>query len=288
MRSTEELLQLRQQAIALRRAGKSRRQIKAALGSMSNTTLSWALRGEPPPEWTRRPNAKDAVRAKARELREQGLDYEEIAAALRVSKGSVSLWVRDMPRPPHLSYEESRKRSAEGVRRYWAAERPVREAAREATIAAAASDIGHLSGRELLIAGAIAYWCEGAKGKPWRRGDRVVFINSDPGLIRFFTRFLEAAGIERDRLTYRVYIHESADIPAAERFWAEVTDAGPAQFKRSVVKRHNPKTVRKNIGEDYHGCLVVDVPSSSELYQKIEGWARATMSAQSKRDDLGN
>lgn len=91
MRSTEELLRLRQQAIALRRAGKSRRQIKEALGSMSNTTLSWALRGEPPPEWTRRPNAKDPVRAKARELREQGLDYEEIADALGVSKGSVSL-----------------------------------------------------------------------------------------------------------------------------------------------------------------------------------------------------
>ena len=64
---------------------------------MSNTTLSWALEGEPPPEWTRRPNAKDAVRANARELREQGLDYEEIADALGVSKGSVSLWVRDMP-----------------------------------------------------------------------------------------------------------------------------------------------------------------------------------------------
>src|SRR5215471_14872827 len=89
MRSTEDLLQLRRQAIALRRAGKSRRQIKEALGSMSNTTLSWALRGEPPPQWTLRPNAKDAMRAKARKLREQGLDYEEIADALGVSKGGV-------------------------------------------------------------------------------------------------------------------------------------------------------------------------------------------------------
>ena len=288
MRSTEELLQLKQQAIALRRAGKSRRQIKEALGSMSNTTLSWALQGEPPPEWTRQPNAKDTVRAKARELREQGLDYEEIADALGVSKGSVSLWVRDMPTPPHLTYEESRKRSDEGVRRYWATEGPRREAAREATIATATRDIGGLSDRELLIAGAIAYWCEGAKGRPRRRSDRVVFINSDPRLIRFFLRFLEAAGVERDRLSYRVYIHESADIPAAERFWLEVANADPMQFRRSVPKRHNPKTVRKNVGEDYHGCLVVDVPRSAELYQKIEGWAGAVMCAQTEHDDLSN
>ena len=279
MRSAEELLQLKEQAIALRRAGKSRRQIREAIGSVSNATLSRALEGEPPPEWTRRPNAKDEVRAKARELREQGLDYEEIADALGISKSSVSLWARDMPRPPHLSYEESRQRSAEGVRRYWATEGPRREAAREATIATAARDIGDLSERELLIAGAIAYWCEGTKGRPRRPSDRVVFVNSDPRLIRFFLRFLEAAGVDRDRLTYRVYIHESADIPAAERFWLEVADADLTQFRRSIVKRHNPKTVRKNIGENYHGCLVVDMPRSADLYQKIEGWACAAMCA---------
>ena len=43
-----------------------------------------------------------------------------------------------------------------------------------------------LSKREILIAGAIAYWCEGAKSKAHRRQERVVFINSDPGLIKFF------------------------------------------------------------------------------------------------------
>src|SRR3981081_2573647 len=101
---------VRAKAIALRRAGKSRREIKEILGIASNQTLSEALRGEPPPEWTRRPNAKDRLRARARELREQGLDYDEIAAELLVSKSSVSLWVRDMPRPARLSYEECRTR----------------------------------------------------------------------------------------------------------------------------------------------------------------------------------
>jgi transcriptional regulator with XRE-family HTH domain len=282
MRSKEELLRLKEQAIALRRAGKSRRQIKEALGITSNGTLDWALKGVPPLEGTRRPRAKDAVRAKARELREQGLDYEEIADALGVSKGSVSLWVRDMPTPPHLTYEESRKRAVEGMRRYWAAERPVREAAREAVIAAAAAEIGPLSDRELLIAGAIAYWCEGLKGKPRQRCDRVVFVNSDPGLIRFFLCFLDSAGIARERLGYRLLIHENADIRAAERFWLGVTGAGPGRFKKPTLKRHNPKTVRKRVGADYHGCLVISVQGSTELYQRIEGWAKGAMSACSK------
>ncbi len=130
MRTPQEMAALRERIIQLRREGKSRRQIKEILGSMSNSTLDDALRGEPPPEWTRRARAKDDLRERARELRTQGLDYEEIAAALGVAKSSVSLWVRDLARPASLSYEECRKRAAEGAHRYWAAERPVREAAR--------------------------------------------------------------------------------------------------------------------------------------------------------------
>ena len=83
--------QLRAQAVALRRAGKSVRQIKEILGPIGNRALHEALRGEPPPEWTRRPNAKDDLRTKARDLRLQGLDYEAIVALLGVSKSSVSL-----------------------------------------------------------------------------------------------------------------------------------------------------------------------------------------------------
>jgi transcriptional regulator with XRE-family HTH domain len=273
-------IQLREQAIALRRAGKSRREIAELLGITSNRTLNEALRGEPPQPWTWRPNAKDDLRSKARDLRVQGLDYNQIAAELGVSKSSVSLWVRDLPRPPGLSYEECRQRSADGVRRYWAAERPIREAEREAARAAAAAQISELNDREILIAGAIAYWCEGAKNKPYRRTDRVVFFNSDPMLIKFFLRFLAVAGVRQDQLIFRVSIHESADIEGAQRFWLEATQAKAAQFRCPSLKRHHPKTVRKNTGDDYHGCLRVEVRRSTRLYRQIEGWAGAAMSAE--------
>lgn len=268
---------LRERIVQLRRAGKSRRQIKELLGPIGNHTLDDALKGEPPPEWTRRPNAKDDVRERARELRGKGLDYEEIAAALGVSKSSVSLWVRDLPRPARLSYEECRQRAAEGSRRYWAAERRVRAAARTATREAAATQIGALTDREVLIAGAIAYWCEGAKSKPYSRNDRTIFTNSDPALIRFFLRFLDITGTPRTDATFRICIHERADVEAAHRYWLEVTGASADQFRRPTLKRHNPKTVRKNTGEDYHGCLRIDVRRSSGLYRRIEAWSAAIM-----------
>ena len=53
MGSNDSRLHRREQAIALRGAGKSRSQIKVIL-RIGNGTLNSALKGEPPPKWARR------------------------------------------------------------------------------------------------------------------------------------------------------------------------------------------------------------------------------------------
>jgi hypothetical protein len=164
------------------------------------------------------------------------------------------------------------------VRRYWTEERQVREARRTTDVAASAAEIDDLTDREILIAGAVAYWCEGSKRKPHLNLERVVFVNSDAGLIRFFLRFLATAGVPWSDLRFCVHIHESADVEKAQQFWQEVTGAPSDQFTKPALKRHNPKTNRKNVGDDYHGCLRVSVHRSSGLYRKIEGWASAALS----------
>ena len=107
-------------------------------------------------------------------------------------------------------------------------------------------------------------------------------------MIRFFLRFLDTAGISGDRLIFRVSIHESGDVAGAQRFWIGVTRADPAQFRQPQIKRHNPRTTRKNTGEAYRGCLRVEVRRSTELYRKIEGWATASMSALAADDNAGH
>ena len=44
------------------------------------------------------------------------------------------------------------------------------------------------------------------------------------------------------------------------------------EFLTPTLKRHNPKTVRKNVGATYHGCVVVRVKRSTELGRQIAGW----------------
>lgn len=161
------------------------------------------------------------------------------------------------------------------MRQYWAAERPARSATRAAAQAKAAARIGSLTDREILIAGAVAYWCEGSKAGPSRPAGRVIFTNSDPELVSFFLVFLDTAGVPRSDLVFRLQIHENAQVEAAERFWLSLTEAHREQFRRTFMKADRGGTSRKNTGEDYHGCLRVEFRGSAEPYRKIKGWTAA-------------
>jgi hypothetical protein len=192
-----------------------------------------------------------------------------IAAQLGVARSTVSLWVRDMPSPfgPAGPLRQRRLSKLGG-----AVLRRQSQLARQLTKFAAASEVDALSERELLLVGAALYWAEGSKDKPWRRGEVVSFINSDPRMIRVFLRWLALVGVEPSALRYRVQIHESADVTAAERFWAETARVPTERLSPSTLKRSLVSTTRRNTGSSYHGCLEVSVRGSSELYRKIEGW----------------
>ncbi|MET8504629.1 hypothetical protein ABZV60_08260 [Streptomyces sp. NPDC004787] len=252
---------LRSQAVALRREGLSLRQIRDRLQVHNNDLLHRLVKGEPPPDWTRRPNAKDDLRARARELRLEGRTYDQIQVELGCSKSSISLWVRDLPKP-------ERKRTREEASAIARRPRPTQEELRQAKESAMA-EIGHISNRELFLLGVALYQAEGAKPRPH---PRITFVNSDPDMIRLFLGWLRLLGVAEDRLRFFVQIHESADVAAAEEYWASVVHARPEQFGKTSLKRHNPQTNRKNVGDGYRGCLSVRVLQGAELYRRIEAW----------------
>lgn len=247
------------------------REIRARTGLGRNKVYD-LLRGVPAPERTRRPNAKDELRAEAIELRGLGRSVNDIARQLGVARSTAYQWVKHLPLDPDdQAAERRRDHAARMTEARWAAHRETRDAAQADARRRAAETVGPLDERDLLLLGAAIYWCEGTKSKPWRRDDRVQFVNSDVRLLRLFLRFLETCGVDRGVPAYRVSIHESADAVAAERWWAGELDLPAERFRRATLKAHRPNTVRRNIQGDYHGCLVIDVPRSRELYWRIEG-----------------
>jgi transposase len=261
---------LRERAVALRREGLSRRQIRDHLHVHNNDILNRLLEGEPPPEWTKRPNAKDDLRDRARELRLQGWTYDQIQVELGCSKSSISLWVRDLPTPERR--KRTREESSAIAKRGWEATLRLREEERQQTKQSAAEEVAQMTDRELFLVGVGLYWAEGSKSKPYRRQERVTFVNSDPGMITLFLAWLNLLCVEPERLRFAVQIHETADVASAEEFWADHVGVERATFLKTTLKKHNPSTNRKNTDENYYGCLRIDVRSGADLYRRIDGW----------------
>lgn len=223
--------------------------------------------------------AKTEDRERARELRRQGRTYDEIVSELGVAKSSVSLWVRDLPKPAPRADHMHMMREAR-----WAPYRRERDIRQQQTKLAAANEIGQMSDRELFLVGVGLYWAEGTKSKPYRLSERAVFINSDPDVIAVYLAWLELLDVAKARLRFAVSIHESADVAAAERDWADRVGIEVGALQKTTLKKHNPKTVRKNVGECYRGCLKVSVGDSADLYRRIEGWWYGIVVAATRQD----
>ena len=262
----------------LRRDGKTYDEIRAVIGPVDAETLRTWLRGIPRPPATLRTRAKDDLRRECRRLRAEGLTVPEIAERTGASKGSVSPWVANV-RPPATALARRSRLHKEARRRVADANRQRAADRRAAFRATATAQVEPVTWRDLFIAGVALYWAEGAKDKPWRRNGRVVLINSDPDVLALFLRWLDLLGVAEGNRTYRLSIHDNADVAANEQWWSDRLNVPLMSFAKATTKRHNPKTIRRNTNEHYHGCLVISVARSSRLYDSIEGWWRALANA---------
>lgn len=258
----------------LRRDGKTYDEIRAVVGPVSDDRLQAWLAGIPRPSATFRGRALDDVRRECRRLRAQGLTYDEIAAKTGASKGSLSLWLRGQVSPARERYDQ--REHLRRIRPMAVAEHRRRALERSARARASGeSAVGVLTERDLFMVGLALYWAEGSKDKPWRRNGRVILINSDPGVLHAFLAWLDLMGIAEEDRSYRLNIHESADVTRHEQWWAEELRVPLASFGRATLKGHTPATVRHNVGDHYHGCLVVSIRRSRQLYDAIDGgWRR--------------
>lgn len=270
-RTPQEKVELGERARALRGAGRSLREIASKL-HVGRDLLTELLAGTEVPASLRRPRARDELRTRARELREAGWTYPQIARELGVSKSSCSQWLRDMDHPEPSLAGQARRTAA--IRASAQRQQDLREQARQRFKAEVAATLGDVTSRDLVLALAVSYWCEGAKDKPWARREQVQWMNSDPVLVRLFLEGLHLLGVTDDRIRFRLQIHESADEAEARAWWARQIGTEADRFARTTVKRHNPKTVRKNTGSGYHGCLVVRVLQGRSLYQVLDGLVR--------------
>lgn len=191
-----------------------------------------------------------------------------------MAKSTLSLWLRDVG----LSVPQKKritKKSLAAARRGGEVKRQQRIVRTERIHTAARKEIGKISKRELWLIGTALYWAEGAKQKEWSHSVGLDFGNTDARMIKIYLRWLlEICKVDRNDIEFRIYIHENNKFRIMDvmNHWLDTTGFSQESFAKTCYKKHNPKTVRKNVGKNYFGVLAVKVKRSIDLNRKITGW----------------
>jgi len=213
-------------------------------------------------------------RQKAFELRLAGKSYNEIARTLDVSKGSLSLWFKD------LKLSRIAQKRLEGKMRF-AREHGLFENNRRRTQAIkienkkirqiTANEIKPLSKYELLLIGAALYWAEGYNRQDKASSPYISFGNSSPDMVVLFLRFLrEVMQISEEKLRPIVQIHKNIKPKLAIIFWAKITNIPKERFHITHQVSRASKGKRPYNSLPY-GTFKLDVVGRQNFF-KIKGW----------------
>lgn len=219
-------------------------------------------------------NEKTELKKKAIKMRKQAMTYSEILKVVPVAKSTLSLWLRSVGLAKKEEQKITKKR-IEASKRGGLRKRQIRIEKTTRITEEARKDIKNLTQRDLWLMGIMLHWAEGSKPKEYSPSIGIEFANSDYRMIQLYIKWLiDILGVVRSDIVLRLYIHKNSKnrIEEVLNFWSKVTNISRKQFYSTYFKKHNPKTVRKNINNNYRGMLSVKVRSSTDLNRKIIGW----------------
>lgn len=185
---------------------------------------------------------KTYEKMRAKELRANGKSLGAIAKELNVSKGSVSLWVRDV----NLSIEQKKKLDSNSkIYRHYRSPESRRKAIHSfinnhRNKRLEFQEKGRVLAREnnkLHLMGCMLYWTEGTKSK-----NELKFSNTDIDMILLFLKFLyECYGVDKRKLKCRVGSVPIQRIKKAEQFWSITTGIPLELFQKALIDKRERK-----------------------------------------------
>jgi len=207
---------------------------------------------------------------KARNLRKQGLSYNEIRKKIPVSKSTLSLWCRDVV----LTLEQLERlkgKKLQGAERGRFISAKKQQTARisrtKKLMAKGRAEVGDLNRRDQFIAGIALYAADGSK-----RDGECNFANSNPLMIKFmmqwFRRFLN---LPEEKFRGAIWIHDNLDEKKARNYWSNLTGIPLGQFRKSYIAKNkiNSKKIRKN--KHQYGVFSIRF-SGVRYHRRVMGW----------------
>lgn len=201
----------------------------------------------------------------AKKLRKEGKSIKYIASKLGAAQSSVSIWCKEI----ELTQLQKQKlkqntHSQKTIEKRRQSRLKSEKAKRDLVIQEAVNEIKPLDQYSLMLIVSALYWAEGAKNSGIFQ-----FSNGDPKMIELVLKFLRLSDVPEHKLRAYIHIHESLDVPSAERFWQKITKIPKKQFYKTYNKKNiSSKGKRNSLPYGVCDIYVMD----AKLFHKTKGW----------------
>lgn len=212
---------------------------------------------------------KSEEKIEATRLRKLGESFSEIHKKVKVSKGTLSLWLKDVkltPEQEQAIYATWRQKHAYRLTK---ANQEKKEHNIKRITFEAKKEASSLFGNPLFLAGLMLYWAEGDKSD---LREALKFSNSDPAMIKFIMKwFREICRVPEEKFRIALHIHALHCRQDIEDYWSELTNIPKSQFHKTQIK---PTSLGQRRSPLYDGTCAISV-NSRDLFRRIRGWKLA-------------
>ena len=202
--------------------------------------------------------AKKELRRQARNLRKKGKTYQEIRKVIPVSKSTLSLWLRDLPRPKRT---RNASLAGEANKKRWSR---IRQLLLEEDTEEFASY--ELNRNAVTFIGAALYWAEGQKRVGFN------FANSDPFMIEVYLWWLRnIIEVDESDLKANIHVYLDGEVNYEEvlNFWSDLTGIEEYNFySPQILTADVKKTQVRHVKVLKHGVLHLKVLSALKYRAK--------------------
>lgn len=201
-------------------------------------------------------------------LRKQGMSYSQIKKSLKVSKGTLSIWLKNYPLSKQR-ISELRDNNEQRIEKFRETMKTKKEKRLKSIYGIQKKLLFPFSAREFFIAGLFLYWGEGTK----YRTDGLSVSNSDPSLIRFFIHWLDKSlNIPKNKIKVQLHLYSDMNSSNEMEYWSEKLEIPLAQFNRPYIKENSSTRINHKGGFGHGTCNVRinDTPIGEKIFMSLK------------------
>lgn len=189
---------------------------------------------------------------KAISFRKEGKSYSQIKKELKISKSTLSRWLRKIPLTA-IQIENLQNRNQERIEKFIQTMRLKREKRLNQYYVKEKVKLLPLSSNELYLSGIFLYWGEGNKTSR----SSISLSNSDPEVLKFTIFWMiRSLNIKKENIKIYLHLYNDMNVKNEINYWSNQLNINLNNFSKPYIKKtHKIFIDQKGFG---HGtCTVV-------------------------------